>query len=466
MNENTPELTIVQHLDFIARLKTLTAKELVYFSVMRSQYGVLFIKSKPGVAKSAIAKSIAFKLGLQYVDIRLSMADETDMQFPNLTFDKELKCHVIEHAIPEWAAMANEIPTLIHFEELNRAPLAVRNAALQILLERGIGPKFKFNKNVFMMSSGNLGAEDGTDVEEFDNALNNRLIHLMHDLTIEEWFDWGKANILHPDITSFIEYYPDYFYKAPNENSQTYASPRSWHMLSEFIIKNYGGGPRIDPSTVVMGKGKETGLPTVMEQDVYRHPVYKVGADGEFLLDEEDNKIVDTTKVGPPIHWFDGFKTKHNMNYVKDGLDRNWGDMADYSGAVANIAHGMIGDVAGMQFIKFLEERTRIALKDIINNYTKCKIELVKFNRDKYSELLTEARSAEINKWTPKEIDNFGGFLEDCGADERVGFLLYIIDNAANLYSKGVNTPSVKSLLRRFAKDLVRIKSINKDNKN
>jgi hypothetical protein len=28
------------------------------------------------------------------------------------------------------------------------------------------------------MSSGNLGDEDGTDVEEFDSALNNRLIHI------------------------------------------------------------------------------------------------------------------------------------------------------------------------------------------------------------------------------------------------------------------------------------------------
>jgi hypothetical protein len=37
------------------------------------------------------------------------------------------------------------------------------------LLEREIGTAFKFNDNVLMMSSGNLGDEDGTDVEEFDS---------------------------------------------------------------------------------------------------------------------------------------------------------------------------------------------------------------------------------------------------------------------------------------------------------
>lgn len=465
MKENTPKLSIYQHPDFIERLKKLSKKEALYFSVMRSQYGVLFIKSKPGVAKSAIALSIANKLGLQYVDIRLSMADETDMQFPNLTYNKELECHVIEHAIPEWAVMSNEVPTLIHFEELNRAPLAVRNAALQILLERGIGPKFKFNSNVFMMSSGNLGEEDGTDVEEFDNALNNRLIHLNHDLTIEEWFGWGKNTILHPDITSFIEFYPDFFYKKPNENSQTYASPRSWHMLSEFIIKNFGGGPKIDPNTVVLGRGETTGENFIKSRDFYRHPVYKLDDKGEFILDDEGDKIIDTTKVGDPIFYYDGVKFIDGKTNVSNELVRNWGEMSEYSDTVSHIVHGIIGDVSGIQFLKFLEERTRISLKDIINNYAKCKIELVKFNRDKYSELLTEARSSSIHKWESKEIDNFSGFLQDCGADERVGFLLYIIDNAANLFPKGVNTPSVKTMLRRFAEDLKRIKSINKDNR-
>lgn len=463
--ENTLKLSLVQQPDFNERLKKLTPKELTYFYLMRGQLGVPFLKSKPGVAKSAITRSIANKLGLQYVDIRLSMADETDMQFPNLTHNKELNCHVIEHAIPEWAVMANQRPTLIHFEELNRAPLAVRNAALQILLERGIGPKFKFNQDVYMISSGNLGEEDGTDVEEFDSALNNRIIPINHSLTIQEWLDWGENTVIHPDITSFIKFYGDYFYKGPNENSQSYASPRSWHMLSEFIVKNFGGGPKIDPSTVVMGKSKSTGAEVIVSRDFYRHPVFKKDSKGEFILDDEGNKIIDENKKGDVIHFYDGLKFDPSVDDItQNNLVRNWGDMSEYSRTVASIAHSIVGDSAGIQFVKFLEERTRIALKDIISNYEKCKVELKKFNRDKYSELLTEARSAEINKWDNKQIDNFGDFLKDCGADERVGFLLYLIDHASTLYPKGVATPSVRSLLRKFETDLRRIKSINKDN--
>lgn len=223
------------------RMNTLTPKEKKYFQVMNAKYGVLYITSKPGVAKSAIGRSIADKMGCRYEDMRLSMNDESDFKFPYLT-DREYEGKTIKvsgYAVPEWAYEANTAPTIIHFEELNRAPQFVRNAALQILLEREIG-QFKFNDNVFMMASGNLGDEDGTDVEELDSALNNRLIHLNHTLSLDEWITGYAEEKCHRLITSFIKAYPEKLYQNPSENTKAYASPRSWTMMSEFITKNYG----------------------------------------------------------------------------------------------------------------------------------------------------------------------------------------------------------------------------------
>lgn len=222
-------------------VSTLTPKERKYFSVMWAKYGVLFITSKPGVAKSAIGRSIADKMGFRYVDMRLSMADESDFKFPFLTDmehgDKTIK--VSGYAVPQWAYEANSAPTIIHFEELNRAPQFVRNAALQILLEREIG-EFKFNGTVLMMASGNLGDEDGTDVEELDSALNNRLIHLNHTLSVDEWLnDFAESNC-HRLVTSFIKAHPEKMYQPATENTKAYATPRSWTMLSEFIVTNFG----------------------------------------------------------------------------------------------------------------------------------------------------------------------------------------------------------------------------------
>lgn len=233
---------------------TLTKKQKKYFRIMGSQSGVLFITAEPGVAKSAIMRTIAGKLGMNYFDIRLSMVDEIDVGlFPYL---KEVDLNdgsedntkkvikLMSYAIPEWAHRANQKPTIVHFEELNRAPLPVRNASLQIMLERCIGADFKFNENVYMVASGNLGEADGTDVEEFDRALNNRLIHVPHSITLPEWIeDFGEKNV-HSAVVSFLKNNEEHFLHSFDEkrskDSIAYATPRSWTFLSDYIITNYG----------------------------------------------------------------------------------------------------------------------------------------------------------------------------------------------------------------------------------
>ena len=231
--------------EFEAKLVNLTDREQTYFRIMWAKYGVLYITAKPGVAKSAIARSIADKMGFRYMDLRLSMVDETDVGlFPSVGETDGVKC--LDHVVPRWALEANKQPTIIHFEELNRASQAVRNAALQILLERQIGINFQFNDTVLLMASGNLGDEDNTDVEEFDSALNNRLIHYKHVLTTKEWLENFAEKNVHRTIVSYIKAHPEQLYKV-TDGAQAYVTPRSWTMLSEFITKNYGkdADPRV-----------------------------------------------------------------------------------------------------------------------------------------------------------------------------------------------------------------------------
>lgn len=228
--------------EMVEKLNLLTDKERKYFAIMWAKYGVLNITSKPGVAKSAIGRSIAQKMGFRYIDIRLSMVDETDVGlYPSVNEvevnGKMVKC--LDFVVPRWAIEANKQPTIIHFEEMNRASQQVRNAALQMLLEREIGMDFKFNENVLMMSSGNLGDEDGTDVEEFDSALNNRLIHISHTLSVDEWLGDFASENCHKLVVGFIKAHPEQMYKT-SDNAKGYATPRSWTMLSKFITSNWG----------------------------------------------------------------------------------------------------------------------------------------------------------------------------------------------------------------------------------
>lgn len=228
------------------RFEYLSPLEKKYFNVMKAKAGVLYITSKPGLAKSSIAREIARIMGYKYYDIRLSTADETDFGMPKL---KEITLNNVTYdvhtmTVPEWAIEANDAPTLIHFEELNRCSLNVRNACLGVLLERTIGTKFKFNENVLMIASGNLGEDDGTDVEEFDSALNNRLIHMNHDLNHEAWIEQFAKYYVHPLIVSFIKNQPEYLYRKEGSDNgvqpKAYATPRTWTFLSEYILETLG----------------------------------------------------------------------------------------------------------------------------------------------------------------------------------------------------------------------------------
>jgi hypothetical protein len=358
------------------KLSLLTPKERKYFSVMWAKYGVLNITSKPGVAKSAIGRSICDKLGFRYMDIRLSMVDETDVGlYPDVSEievdGKTVKC--LDFVVPRWAIEANKQPTIIHFEELNRASQQVRNAALQILLERQIGTEFNFNDNVLMMSSGNLGDEDGTDVEEFDAALNNRLVHINHVLGVDEWIKNFAEENVHRLITSFIKAHPEQMYKT-SDNAKAYATPRSWTMLSEFIITNFG----------------------------------------------------------------------------EDASPK------DFLPLVKEVATGYLGN-SSMKFVQYCEDMLNISIDDVLNNYDGIKKDLAKYNRDKNSELIQSLKEIEITKLSPKQLKNIVKFLENVGDDEKTAYLLYILDNVAD-----VTNPKLKNFLLEFEELLRTIKKINK----
>lgn len=357
-----------------SKIDSLSSTEKKYFKIMLAKYGVLYITSKPGVAKSAIGRSIAEKMGYKYLDIRLSINDETDFKFPFLEKKKHegAEVTVSGYAVPNWAYEANNQPTIIHFDELNRASLFVRNAALQIMLEREIG-NFKFNDNVLMMASGNLGEEDGTDVEEFDTALNNRLIHIDHKLTVDEWIHNFAKDNCHPLITSFIESNPDYFYKSPKDNSPAYPTPRTWTMLSEYIITNFG-------------------------------------------IESKPNDFLDD---------------------------------------VRDIGYGYVGNSV-IKFIKYCEESNSINIYDVLNNFSKIKDSLDKYNRSKKSELLRTLRSVDFNSFKKPQIKNLTLFVDTIDDDEKLSYLLYLIDNNDIL-----SNDNLKEFLLNFREILNKVKHFN-----
>jgi ATP-dependent Lon protease len=230
-------------------LEKLSVKQHVYFKIMSSKKGVLYLKSRPGVGKTATIAKLAEKLDMNFIPVHLSIRDEAEIGgYP----DKEEvvigghKMFVMKYALPEWAVSANERPTIVLFDEFNRAQLAQRNASLQILNERRLGENFKFNDNVLMVACGNLGEDDNCDVDELDDAMKNRFITIKHEETLKEWIkDFGKENV-HNSIIRFLKGNEEFFYRKDNEFDDSFATPRSWTNLSGYIEENYGLNSKIE----------------------------------------------------------------------------------------------------------------------------------------------------------------------------------------------------------------------------
>ena len=351
-------------------LNKLSARERRYFNIMRSQSGVLYVAGKPGIAKSAIMKSISDKLGFVYKDVRLSMVDETDVGlYPDLgehTLTGGDIIKVLDHVVPKWAVESNSKPTIINFEELNRAPLAVRNAALQLLLEREIGTEFKFNDNVLMVACGNLGDEDGTDVDEFDTALKNRLIHVHHEMPAEEWITEFANDNVHPDIVKYIKEKPHLLYPDSKGNDSSdikaFATHRSWTFLSDYILNNFG-------EVEVNEDGDEfLKVPTSME--------YKQG------IVQEGSSFIGKEHVG---------------------------------------------------FLRWLEEMEQVNIDSIIEDWDSVK-EIVEGyrkggRRDKYSEFLIDLFNKDWNSFNKKNMESIVSFLKVCSPEERTKFILEVTDS-------------------------------------
>ena len=225
---------------------SLMPKQLKLWRLIRNRAGVVMLRGKAGVAKSATCNAIAKGViydgqPLNFIDLRLSQMDETHFGFPYRQKAKDgSNYEVMDYAMPEWFEEACDKPTLINFEELNRCSQDVQNAALEILNERTLHGK-KLPDHVYMIATGNMGEEDGCAVQEFDNALINRLILVDFELSYEEWCEYYANENVTNYVVDFVADYKEQHYYTPKakilENEGLpFATPRSWTNLSKVLM--------------------------------------------------------------------------------------------------------------------------------------------------------------------------------------------------------------------------------------
>jgi hypothetical protein len=195
----------------------------------------VFIWGPPGVGKSELVASLADELGGHCIDLRLGQMEPTDLRgipFYNKESGKMEWAQPVELPTEEMAA---EYPIVVLFlDEMNVAAPAVQAAAYQLILNHRLGT-YTLPKNVVIVAAGNRESDKGVSFR-MPMPLANRFVHLEVRADYDSWNEWAVQNREHKDVVGYIGFAKqDLMDFNPRSASRAFATPRSWHFVSQFL---------------------------------------------------------------------------------------------------------------------------------------------------------------------------------------------------------------------------------------
>jgi hypothetical protein len=189
-----------------------------------------FVWGAPGVGKSAVVQSLAKDLGRPVLDIRAPLLDPTDLRGLPAVVDGRAVW-----APPSFLPTKRDEPGILFFDELNAAPPLVQASLYQLVLDRRVG-EYELPDGWQMIAAGNR-AEDRSVVFRMPAALANRFIHIDFEPHFEDWSEWAGPAGVSPVVISFLGVRRELLApKASEADGVSFASPRSWHMLSDAFL--------------------------------------------------------------------------------------------------------------------------------------------------------------------------------------------------------------------------------------
>lgn len=232
----------------------------------------------PGIGKSSLIHQIADELGQSVLDLRLAQLEPTDLRgvpMPNRDTDRAewfLPAFWPERAeedttrevtvtnkdgeietktVPVPAGCCPKGPGIVFLDEIEKAPVSVKNASLQLVLDRMIGT-YKLPDDWPIVCAGNR-EEDGCFSAPLGAALSNRMVHLEIEPDVESWAAWARENDVCDDVIGFLHFQPKFLYMQTEEHA--FPTPRSWVTASNLISSVKTNRERKELLTAAVGKG-------------------------------------------------------------------------------------------------------------------------------------------------------------------------------------------------------------------
>ena len=199
-------------------------------ALIESQVPV-FVWGSPGIGKSSIIKQIAQKGGYEFVDLRLSLLDPTDLK--GIPFFDSTN-HQAVWAAPNFLPKDPQSRGILFLDEINTAPPSVQASAYQLVLDRKVGD-YTLPDGWSIVAAGNHESDRGI-VYRMPPALSNRFVHLDMEVGFDEWKSWAYGAGIDSRLIAFLGYARERLFDfEPKANAKSFPTPRSWEFVHKIL---------------------------------------------------------------------------------------------------------------------------------------------------------------------------------------------------------------------------------------
>lgn len=213
----------------------------------RAADDTVLIEGVHGIGKSQIVQQFAKENNMCLVELFLSHQETGDLIGIPHKVEKDGST-ITTWAVPVWLqrmyqAAANGQHCILFLDELNRAPIDVRQSALQLVLERQIHEhKLPEVQGLRTMVVAAINPASGDyQVDELDSVLIDRFLHVKVECDVSAWMEWARKpeNNVAKIVRDFISEHPNRLHYTPADGGVG-ATPRSWTKLAAYMkdVKN------------------------------------------------------------------------------------------------------------------------------------------------------------------------------------------------------------------------------------
>ncbi len=222
-----------------------------HFATMKKQRS-LFIWGPPGISKSSVIAQKAAELGYDFVDIRLSQMDPTDLRgipHPEERIDEKTGKTVkgMAWSAPLVLPRDPNAKAIILLDEFNSAAPSVQAGAYQLILDRKLG-EYTVPAKCVIIAAGNRENDKGITFR-MPTPIANRFVHIEMRSDFDDWQRWALGAAVDQTVVGYVTAFKhELFAFDANSASRGFATPRSWEMVSDMMP-----GAEALPEMVLMG---------------------------------------------------------------------------------------------------------------------------------------------------------------------------------------------------------------------